>query len=201
MRAIVMALVWLGFWFVVGLASSQELPTTPVTEVNTAALTGPWDETEGHLTYLTVHAPGAFSPSTQLPQILVHWTFWSDTCAHLADIEICLTKDDSAVLDLRDLASIGIDNDVLESCFDLTGHRGMGTAHAFEATERCRDPADAGYRLVPQSINGTWSIADTRTNAAFGDRAQGLEVDTAGDIAVPDERFAALDIPFLQPDT
>ena len=49
--------------------------TTPVTEVNTAALTGPFDMSPGRITYLTIHAPGAFSPSSGLPQVLVHVTF------------------------------------------------------------------------------------------------------------------------------
>jgi hypothetical protein len=188
----------IAFLFAASVASAQ---TTPVTEVNTAALTGPFDMSPGRITYLTIHAPGAFSPSSGLPQVLVHVTFWSEACAHLADLEVCLTKDDSVVLDLRNLHSVGLDNQQLSSSFDLTGQRGAWTAHAFESDARCRDPGDLGYRLVPESITGTWSIADVATHGAFGDRAQGLEVDAAGDIAVPDERFEALDVSFLAPDS
>ena len=183
------------------LAATAHAQTTPVTEVNTAALTGPFDQSPGRVTYLTISSPGAFSPSSRLPQVLVHLTFWSDACQHLADLEICLTKDDSAVLDLSDLMSIALDNERLDSSFDLSGYRGMWTAHAFESDERCRDPGDLGYRLVPRSIAGTWSIADLASNGAFGDRATGLEVDEAGDIAVPDERFEAVDVSFFAPDT
>src|SRR5678816_1396283 len=92
-----MRLVALGVWLaLVSTAQAQ----TPVSEVLSAALVGPFDETIGRRSYITVHSPGAFSPSTQLPQIVTHWTFWSDTCLHLADFQACLTKDDSLVVDL-----------------------------------------------------------------------------------------------------
>jgi hypothetical protein len=199
-----MRLAALGLWLaLVGTAAAQ----TPVSEVLSAALVGPFDQTEGHRTYLTVHSPGAFSESTGLPQIVAHWTFWSDTCLHLADFQTCLTKDDSVVIDPSDMGAIGMDNERLDSRFDLTGYRGLYTVHAFQADARCRDAGDLGYMLVPEAINGTWSIANTRTNAAFGDRAQSLNVRLGGGgeeltkIVVPDERFEALDIPFFQPDT
>jgi hypothetical protein len=174
---------------------------TPVSEVLSAALVGPFDQTIGHKSYITVHSPGAFSPTTQLPQIVTHWTFWSDSCLHLADFQACLTKDDSLVVDPSDMGGIGVDNERLDSRFDLTGYRGMFTVHAFEATDRCRDAGDLGYLLVPEAIHGTWSIATELTNAAFGDRAQSMNTGELGGIVVPDERFEALDLPFFQPDS
>src|SRR5262245_28794321 len=174
---------------------------TPVSEVNSAALVGPFDQTPGHVSFVTAHAPGAFSPVTGLPQILVHWTFWSDSCAHLADFETCLTLNDSVVLDLSDMGGIGAGNERLASRFDLSGYRGLFTAHAFQADERCREPADLGFLLVDEAINGSWTIANTDTNAAFGDRTQSLDRGTEGFIVVPDERFEAIDLPFLNPDS
>jgi len=194
--------------FLVGLAAAAlwssvaSAQGTPVSELNSAALVGPFDATPGHQTYLTAHAPGGFSPSTGLPQILAHWTFWSDSCDHLADFETCLTLNDSVVIDVTDMGAIGLGNNRLDTRFDLSGFRGLYTVHAFEADARCREPADTGFKLVPEAINGTWTIADTRSNAAFGDRAQSLGLDDTGTmVAVPDERFEALDLDFYNPAT
>lgn len=175
------------------------LAQTPVSELNTAALLGPFDETPGHQTFITAHCPGCVSPT--VPQVLVHWTFWSDSCDHLADFETCLTLNDSVVLDVANMGGIDADNVELASRFNLSGYRGSWTAHAFETDARCRDPADTGFVLVDHALNGTWSIANTQTHAAFGDRAQGLSTDGRGFIVVPDEAFEFLDFPFFQPDS
>src|SRR5262252_3650289 len=80
---------------------------TPVRDLTSASLVGPFDQTIDHQTFIQAHAPGAFSPASQLPQVLVHWTFWSESCLHLADFETCLTKDDSIVIDVSDMGGIG----------------------------------------------------------------------------------------------
>jgi len=189
------------FALVLVLATSATAQT-PVSEVLSAALVGPFDQTQGHKTYVTASSPGAFSPSTGIPAVVVHWTFWSDSCQHLADFNTCLTRDDSVVLDVSDMGGIDAENVPLESRVDLTGYRGSYTAHAFEADDRCRDPADRGFVLVEDAIAGTWSIANTRSNAAFGDRAQSLRIDPETHaIAVPDRKFTALDLPFFNPES
>jgi hypothetical protein len=189
------------FALVLALATSATAQT-PVSEVLSAALVGPFDQTQGHKTYVTASSPGAFSPSTGIPAVVVHWTFWSDSCAHLADFNTCLTRDDSVVLDVSDMGGLDAENVPLESRVDLTGYRGSYTAHAFEADDRCRDPADRGFVLVEDAIAGTWSIANTRSNAAFGDRAQSLRIDPETHaIAVPDRKFTALDLPFFNPES
>ena len=174
---------------------------TPVNEIPSAALVGPFDMVGDHQTYVTLHGPGAFSPSTGLPQVIVHWTFWSEDCAHLADFETCLTLNDSVVIDPSDMGGINADNSRLASRFDLSGYRGLWSAHAFETDSRCREPSDLGFRLVDMSIDGSWTIADKRTGAACGDRAQGLNTGPSGAIDVPDETFEAFDLSFFQPDT
>jgi len=71
-----MRLVALALGFaLVGSAHAQ----TPVSEVLSAALVAPFDQSEGHKTYLTAHGGGAFSPLTGVPAVLTHWTFWSDS--------------------------------------------------------------------------------------------------------------------------
>ena len=196
MRLVALALL---LWAAILIWISASNAQTPVSEVNSAALVGPFDQTEGHRTYLTAHAPGGVSPTTGVPAVVVHWTFWSDTCLHLADFETCLTQDDSIVIDVSNMGGVTATNEDLASRFDLTGYRGSWTAHAFEADDRCRDPADAGFKLVDGAINGTWSIADTRTRAAFGDRAQSLNLGPQGFVVVPDGRFLAIDLPFFNP--
>ena len=187
------------FELVLALATSATAQT-PVSEVLSAALVAPFDQSEGHKTYLTAHGGGAFSPSTGVPAVLTHWTFWSDSCQHLANFSVCLTQDDSVVIDVSNMGAIGPDNERLESRFDLTGYRGLVTVHAYQTDARCRNPADLGFQLIDRAIWGTWSIANTRTNAAAGDRMQSLNL-VDGAVAVPEERFRALDVAFFQPDS
>jgi hypothetical protein len=193
-----MRLVALGVWLaLVGTAHAQ----TPVSEVLSAALVAPFDQSEGHRTYLTAHGGGAFSPLTGVPAVITHWTFWSESCQHLANFNVCLTQDDSVVIDVSDMGAVGPDNERLDSRFDLTGFRGLVTVHAYQTDASCRHPGDLGFQLVDRAIWGTWSIADTRTNAAAGDRMQSLNLGDDGAVAVPDERFRALDVAFFQPDS
>ncbi len=182
-------------------AGTSSFGQTPI-DINSAAVAGPFNEADGHKTYITASAPGGFSFTTGLPQIVTHWTFWSDSCQHLADFEACLTLNDTIVVDVSDMGGIGIDNERLNTRFDLTGYRGTFTIHAFEADPRCREPADAGYRLVPEAINATWTIADIRAAAAFGDRAFGFDLDPTGTfVEVPQENFEAVDLSFFNPDS
>src|SRR5262245_3758571 len=195
----ILAFAWsVAFLLIVG---GPVYAQTPVSDLNSAAVTGPFDETPGKRTYIAAHAPGGFSFATGLPQIVTHWTFWSDACAHLADFEVCLTLNDSVVVDVSDMGGIGAGNERLASRFDLSGYRGLWTVHAFQADERCREPADLGFLLVDEAINANWTIADLATNAAFGDRAESLDVGPDGAIDVPDESFEALDLSFFQPDS
>jgi len=194
--------VWQSVALLLALAMPAGAGVTSVNELNSAAVVGPFDETGSHKTYLTASAPGGFSFSTGVPAVITHWTFWSEDCAHLADFEVCLTLNDSVVIDVADMGGIGIGNERLASRFDLSGYRGTYTVHSFETDQRCRDPADTGFRLAAESINSSWTIANQATNSAFGDRAFALEVDpTTGDIDVPDETFDAVDLAFFQPDT
>jgi hypothetical protein len=181
----------------VGTAHAQ----TPVSEVLSAALVAPFDQSEGHRTYLTAHGGGAFSPLTGVPAVITHWTFWSETCEHLANFNVCLTQDDSVVIDLSDMGAIGPDNERLDSRFNLEGFRGLVTVHAYQTDARCRHPGDLGFQLIDRAIWGTWSIANTRTNAAAGDRMQSLNLGDDGAVAVPDERFRALDVAFFNPES
>src|SRR5262245_61283812 len=124
-------------WALAGALAGAAHAQTPVSDVNSAAVVGPFDQSPGHKTYIAAHAPGGFSFGTGLPQIITHWTFWSDACAHLADFEVCLTLNDSVVIDVSDMGGIGAGNERLASRFDLTGYRGEFTIHAYETDERC----------------------------------------------------------------
>ena len=164
--------------------------TTPVTEVNTAALTGPFDQSPG-----AHHLPHDQRPRRLLAAVAPARRYWCisrsgrDACQHLADLEICLTQGRlRGPRPSRPDVHLARQRTRLDSSFDLTGYRGMWTAHAFEATTVPR-PGDLGYRLVPHSIAGTWSIADLASTAPSGDRATGLEVDEAGDIRGPRRAF------------
>jgi hypothetical protein len=170
---------------------------TPLNEVNAAALVGPFDQTPGHQTFLTAAAPGGVSPGG-VTAVVTHWTFWSETCDQLADFNVCLTLEDSIVIDPSDMGAVDGTNQAVGPRIDLTGNRGLFTVHAFAASERCLDPRDEGFALVAGALNGTWTIANTETNAAYGDRAQALEV-SRGRIVVPASTFSALDISYFNP--
>jgi hypothetical protein len=119
---------------------------------------------------------GTFDP------IATHWSFWADDCRHLADVFICLTPDDTVVVDPTDLqgqvqspnppANVPVGPKI-----DLTGEKGMVTVTAFEADVGssgldCRvvDPE----ATLQNEIAGFWTIANITTNAAFGNDAIGL---------------------------
>ena len=127
--------------------------------------------------------------------IATHWSFWADDCRHLRDVTICLSRNDTVVVDPTRLhgempnpcppANIQVTPD-----FNIGKVRGSVFVTAFEAEN---GPAglecyiSSSLAIVPSSLIGTWTIADTGTNAAFGANAIGLSrvTDGAADV-VPD---------------
>mgnify|MGYP005839416655 CR=1 FL=1 len=58
------------------------------------ALVAPFDARAGKTTFLIASNVG-----TEHAKLTTHWAFWSGSCDHLADVNICLTKDDTVVVD------------------------------------------------------------------------------------------------------
>ena len=102
------------------------------------------------------------------------------------------------------MGAIGPDNERLDSRFDLHGlHRGAGDRpHAYQTDARCTTPGDLGFPAPRPGDLGTRGRSPTRrSNAAAGDRMQSLNLGDDGAVAVPDERFGALDVAFFNPES
>lgn len=144
------------------------------------SLVMPFDVTSNKRSFQLVSRIGN-SNGTSDP-IATHWSFWAADCRHLADVFICLTPDDTVVVDPTDLqgqvqtpnppANVPVGPKI-----NLTGEKGMVTVTAFQADVGasgldCRvvDPE----ATLQNEIAGFWTIANTTTNAAFGNDAIGL---------------------------
>ena len=140
--------------------------------------------------------------------IATHWSYWSASCDHLADVFICLTQRDTVVVDPTKLQSqvqtdAPSENQPLGPSIDLSGERGMLTVTAYVASadslER-RGCAPAGTATLSDQLVGAWTIAHTSTNAAFSNDAIGLS--SAGNLPDPAVITAGgLTIPTLNPET
>lgn len=142
------------------------------------ALIMPFDSTANHASFQIVSRHG----STSFGPIATHWSYWADDCRHLVDVIVCLTPDDTKVMDPTkvqgELQSPNPpQNNGIGSITDLTGERGLVTVTAFGAETgasglECNiiDTSD----IRSPEIDGGWVIANTSTNAAFGADALGI---------------------------
>ena len=124
------------------------------------------------------------------PVIATHWSYWSKDCRHLADVLICLTRDDTIVVDptkLQGSFQADTGNQGVGAIIDLTGEQGMLTVTAFTASEdslnrrECVIPDPTA--VVADQLVGSWTIANTGTNSAFGHDAIGMSTQNFPDAA------------------
>lgn len=148
-----------------------------------AQLVMPFDAREGKASFLIVSNIGGTSPFGGA-QITTHWTFWSETCNELADFSICLTINDTVIVDPTNARSQGPDNEPLGPIINLSGERGIVTVTAYETNNVCADFSAAGARLVDDAIVGTFTFADTSVSYAFGNDAYGLGLNNTGTAVV-----------------
>jgi len=159
-------------------AQAGELSGDYITTTSPAvALVMPFDVTENHASFELVSRIGG-SDATSDP-VATHWSFWSESCAHLADVFICLTPRDTVVVDpsaLQGQIQSGQKNTPTGPLINLSGEKGFITVTAFEASsdsETCK-PADDTLPAADPSLVGSWVVANTKTNAAFGSSAIGI---------------------------
>ncbi len=160
-------------------------PFTSLTQpANTLLM--PFDMTEGRRSFLLVSNPeGVSSPG--VAAVTTHWSFWSETCSHLIDLSICLTLDDTVVVDPSNLQSVDGDNERVGPAVDLTGHRGFVTVTAYATNAACDDARALGYQLIDPAIVGTATLAVLETEASYGFNAVGLFLDpTRTAVDLPD---------------
>jgi hypothetical protein len=154
---------------------AAELGDTVTTLQPAVALVMPFDVTEGRASFQLVSRIGGESGDP----LATHWSFWSESCDHLADVFICLTPRDTVVVDpsaLQGQIQTGQDNINTGPVINLTGEKGFVTVTAFDAdinSQTC-DVIDPETPTATQALVGSWVVANTSTNAAFGNNAIGI---------------------------
>lgn len=150
-----------------------ELGNTITRSEAAGTLIMPFDNTEGKASFQIVSRIGAKNISGS---IATHWAYYGANCQHLVDVFICLTPQDTVVVDPTALhAEIqrGNKNVALGPDIDLSGERGLLVVTAYAADSQCRaDPA----RQLESAIFGSWTIANTNTNTGYGSDAIGFPV-------------------------
>jgi hypothetical protein len=161
--------------------ANAELGDTVTRTEPSGVLVMPFDVTENRVSFQIVSRTG---DNLGGDPIATHWSFWSKDCGHLADVFICLTPNDTVIVDPTNLHNVADDNTDLGGKIDLSvfGDRAKGllTVTAFEAgSSGCTvlDPTS----VIDNQIVGGWTIANTTTNAGFGNDAIGMNlIDGAG---------------------
>jgi hypothetical protein len=94
----------------------------------------PFDVTENKASFQIV---SRISGSTSGP-VATHWSYWSESCDHLADVFICLTPKDTVVVDptaLQAQIQVGGENINGGPVVNLSGSKGFVTVTAFNFLE------------------------------------------------------------------
>jgi hypothetical protein len=156
-------------------ASAQGLGGALNMEGPASALIMPFDVTDGRASFQLVSRIGG----NGAPAIATHWSFWSESCDHLADVFICLTPRDTVVVDptaLQGQVQNGTENVNTGPVINLAGEKGFVTVTAFDADENSStcSVADPEALHDTPSLIGSWVVANTSTNAAFGNNAIGV---------------------------
>jgi hypothetical protein len=172
------------FGFVVALAvvvapaspvRAQDLGGTVNTVEPAVTLIMPFDVTEGRQSFQLVSRIGGSDVGT----IATHWSYWSESCDHLADVFICLTLRDTVVVDptvLQGQIQLGQGNENTGPKINLSGEKGFVTVTAFDAggSGTACEPADSTTVSATPSLVGSWVVSNEQTAATFGNVAIGI---------------------------
>jgi hypothetical protein len=150
--------------------------TTKTQPANTLVM--PFDATPGRTTFLL--ASNIAGKSGEVAAVTTHWSFWSESCTHLVDVPICLTLNDTIVVDPTAISATNAANQPVGPTADLTGQRGYVTVTAYATDANCADPSVRGFELVDDALVGTMTLADSAIGKAFAIDAIGLGVDPTG---------------------
>jgi hypothetical protein len=142
-------------------------------------------------------------------RITTHWEFWNENCAHLLDTSVCLTLNDTVVMDPRNIQGIDENNDPVGPVGNLDGKRGIITITAYETDSSCNAVGRSGEIGFGQSIPlddaivGAFTIADTSLGYSFGNDALGLglSADSSHFVVPRGSTFASFDVLTLNPQT
>jgi hypothetical protein len=154
---------------------AQDLGGAATTVQPAVALIMPFDLTEERVSFQLVSRIGGEDSDP----IATHWSFWSESCDHLADVFICLTPRDTVVVDpnaLRGQIQDGTENVDTGPVINLDGEKGFVTVTAFDAdanSSACQPEDPETVSGVP-SLVGSWVVSNTSTHATFGNNAIGI---------------------------
>jgi len=153
----------------------------------------PYDVTSNRESFQIVSKIGPSTcddPTACENPIATHWAFWSKDCDHLGDVFICLTQNDTVVVDPKHLQSQTQKPDKSgalllgdEINIDLVGGasaKGLVTVTAYVANigqSGLECEPDVSHTLSEGQLVGGWTIANSATGAAFGNDAIGLGTD------------------------
>lgn len=158
-------------------ADDQATLNQPATE-----LVMPFDATTGKASYLLVSNP--YASSRAAAAVSTHWVFWGENCQELADFSICLTLNDTVVVDPTNTGGIDANNEPVGPAVSLSGKRGLVTVTAYETDRNCSDYARTGGVLSSNALVGTFTVADTSAGYSFGNDALGLFAEN-GKVVLP----------------
>lgn len=188
-----------------GPANAQDIDSAVTLFQPAGTLIMPFDNTENHASFQIVTRVG---PGDGLGgPVATHWSYWAEDCRHLVDVFVCLTPNDTKVMDPTKVqGEIQAPNPPVNtgvgSLTDLTGERGLVTVTAYEAntgTSGLQCTVIDFEAVLANEIFGGWVIANTATNAAFGLDAIGLAPDALPDPSLIGEDGAGIFIQTFNP--
>jgi hypothetical protein len=197
---------------VLGAGKSHALVDDPFTSYTQPAnaLVMPFDETLGHATFFNVSNLSGLSPAGSgfIAGVTTHWSYWSETCDHLADVYVCLTLNDTVVVNPSNVSAIDAGNNPIGPQIDLSGNRGFVVVTAYATDEICSDSSVRGNVPIDDAIVGTYTFANIQSQASFGNDAIGLGLDFTGsftqlpgDGVIPPIEFDKFSIQSFNPET
>lgn len=146
-----------------------------------AELVMPYDTEEGRVTFLV-----ASNISGRL--VTTHWIFWNESCNEEVDFSICLTPNDTVVVDPRNMQGIDANNEAVGPAISLSGVKGLATVIAYESDGDCTPYGAEGedeYPIADNALVGSFTFADTNNGYSFGNDALALGID-GGVVQVPE---------------
>jgi hypothetical protein len=163
----------------------------------------PFDVTDGKATFMVVSNTAGTSPEgdAELLAVTTHWTWWSESCDYLADAWICLTLNDTVVVDPHNVVDVDESNQSSASGTDLSGNRGLVIVTAYATDATCSGGLAKGYTMVDHAIVGTYTFADIEAEFSYGNDAIGLGLNGSGKPQLPQGTVDQLDVLTFNPST
>src|SRR5262245_31396646 len=158
------------------------------------------DSRQSYLTVSNIAGVSSIAGGGANLGVTTHWAFWSETCEHLADFFICLTLNDTVIVDPSDTGAIDVGNQRIGPDINLSGEKGLVTVTAYRTDEICSDASVLGNVPVDDAIVGSFTLADMSIPVSYGNDAIGLGLDPSESFTeLPEINPNAIDIQLFNP--